>query len=440
MRSWELCSMMQTQTTSAHSFNLWFYINTFLTRFVHLFCQRRKQTLFTIMKFPSNVLSTVTALAAAAVPSTTFAMDTMCDTTYAVVANRGSGTVSFVGGSANFQVPVPTAGDAPSVPEPMYVSHSNDRVFVGDRANNAVAVMNPKDLSEEATVISNVCQGIFHQWANDEKLVVACDVDNTVVVIKLEDNSIKATIDLMDQGAMSISAMQKPHDIVVTPSGDAIFVSILATDGSATDAILKIDTSTGMVVNRVDLPNGTDPHLGLSAASPDMLYSPQQNLGIVAVYSQQDLTEVQTPLTVANAHGIGTSSAGMYLYATNIADGGTGGLVTLKASVGGSDASLVGSPVDTPVAVPHNVAVDEDGFVYVTHSGGAANQLTVYSTDPMTGLPGFEEQHTIGTNPFGLAIVKYECIEDPVPTTSPPTQKPAGSSKSAKRGKGGKRA
>ena len=353
------------------------------------------------MKFASKVLSTFAA-AAIATPSTISAMETMCNTPYAVTANRGSGDLSFVtsDGTSNFLLTLPTSDSATSTPEPMYVNYSMDKIYVGDRANNAVVVLNPKNLMDDATIISDVCQGIFHQWTNDEKLVVACDIDNTVAVIKLEDNSIEKIIDLMDQGALSINAMQKPHDIVITPSGDAIFVTILASDGSATDSILKIDTDTATVVTRIDLPSGTDPHLGLSATSPDLLYSPQQNLGIVAVYNQDDLTEAQSALVVPNAHGIGTASDGKFVYVTNIAAGGIGGLATIEAAMGMSNASLVGSALDTPEAVPHNVAVDNDGFVYVTHSGGAADQLSVYSTDAMSGVPTLEDQYMVGTNPF----------------------------------------
>jgi DNA-binding beta-propeller fold protein YncE len=396
------------------------------------------------MKLASKVLNTFAA-AAIATPSTISAMETTCNTPYAVTANRGSGNLSFVtsDGATNFLLPLPTSSGATNDPEPMYVNYSKNKIYVGDRANNAVVVLNPEDLMEEATIISDVCQGIFHQWTNEERLVVACDIDNTVAVINLMDNSIKETIDLMDQGALSINAMQRPHDIVITPSGDAIFVTILASDGSAMDSILKIDTDTSMVVTRIDLPSGTDPHLGLSATSPDLLYSPQQNLGIVAVYNQEDLTEAQTALVVPNAHGIGTATDGKFVYATNIAAGGIGGLATIEAAVGMIDASLVGSALDTPEAVPHNVAVDDDGFVYVTHSGMAADQLSVYSTDVMTGVPTLEDQYMVGTNPFGLAVVEYQCVDDPAENmpTNRPTRKPIGSksTKSTKRGKSSRR-
>lgn len=118
---------------------------------------------------------------------------------------------------------------------------------------------------------------------------------------------------------------------------------------------------------------------------------------------------------------------------TNIGGGGTDGLVTVQTGI---NATLVRSAIDTREAVPHNVAVDDAGFVYVTHSGGAADQLSVYSTDA-SGIPTYIDQFTVGTNPFGLAVVEYQCTEDPSATL--PTRHPTISSKTSKVGKGAKK-
>lgn len=97
------------------------------------------------MKFASKVLSTFAAAAIAA-PATITAMETMCNTPYAVTANRGSGDLSFVtsDGTSNFLLTLPTSDSATSTPEPMYVNYSMDKIYVGDRANNAVVVLDPK--------------------------------------------------------------------------------------------------------------------------------------------------------------------------------------------------------------------------------------------------------------------------------------------------------
>jgi DNA-binding beta-propeller fold protein YncE len=55
--------------------------------------------------------------------------------------------------------------------------------------------------------------------------VIARDIDLTVAVNNLDDNTADAIIDLTNQRVTSISVMQKPHDVLITHSGDAIFVS-----------------------------------------------------------------------------------------------------------------------------------------------------------------------------------------------------------------------
>lgn len=123
---------------------------------------------------------------------------------------------------------------------------------------------------------------------------------------------------------------------------------------------------------------------------------------------------------------------------TNIAAaGGIGGLETIEAAMSNSNTTIVSSALDTPEAVPHKVAVDNDGFVFVTNYGGSANQLFVYSRDTMTGIPPSEGQFEVGSNPFGLAIVEYDRVNDVPSTTSSPVITPG--SKSVKRGKDAKR-
>lgn len=345
-----------------------------------------------------------------AAPAAVSAANMTCDTSYAVTANRGSGDISFLtaDGMTNFGKLLPSSRS--NAPEPMYVSYSRNLIFIGDRASNSVLVFDPKDLTKDPVIISNVCAGIFHQWSNDDDLVIACDADKSVAIISFDSMTVKKRIDLTQQSEMSIDSTQKPHDVVITPGGKAIFVSILGDFDDSDDAILKIDVSKGIVVNKLDLPAGTDPHLALSPSAPNLLYSPQQNLGVVALYDQSDLTEVQDPLAIPHAHGVSTSSDGSYMYVTNIASGGIGALETIQAASSTRIASLVGPPVDAPTeGKPHNIAVTKEGHVFVTHSGSTANLVSVYSTDEMTGLPTLVGQHKVGTNPFGLAIVRYDC-------------------------------
>jgi DNA-binding beta-propeller fold protein YncE len=68
--------------------------------------------------------------------------------------------------------------------------------------------------------------------------------------------------------------------------------------------------------------------------------------------------------------------------------------------------TLVGDPVDTPYGVPHNIALTPNGKkLYVTHSGGTSDKVTIYRTNGKSPVPEYEGEVTVGLNPFGLAYV-----------------------------------
>ncbi len=98
------------------------------------------------------------------------------------------------------------------------------------------------------------------------------------------------------------------------------------------------------------------------------------------------------------------SKDGKLFYATNLPAGGLGALYTISTRTN----SVVGNPVDSPFPVPHNVAVSNDGTkVYVTHSGGSADKVTVYQQIGTAEKPRLRylAEITVGLNPFGLAYV-----------------------------------
>jgi hypothetical protein len=68
--------------------------------------------------------------------------------------------------------------------------------------------------------------------------------------------------------------------------------------------------------------------------------------------------------------------------------------------------SLIGDPVDTPYPVPHNIALTRNGRkLFVTHSGAAADKVTIYTVSRHSPEPVFAGEVTVGLNPFGLAFV-----------------------------------
>lgn len=314
-----------------------------------------------------------------------------------VVANRNSGSISVIDTNTDslvgtFDLP---AGD--NQPEPMYVvdGPAKNRVFVGDRANDRVVVFNAEDFSVETTVPTG--QGVFHMWADarNKQLWVNNDIDNTSTVINPNTLEVIATVptpaDLVAMGG-------KPHDVILDPNGTYAYVTVIGVEGE-NDYVVQFSTDTFQEVNRAAV--GKDPHVSLTKHN-DLLYVPCQNSDLVIVLNRETLAEVTT-IEAPGAHGAGMVRNGKTFYTTNLPGGGENGLFAIDTAAN----VVIGEPVDTPFAAPHNIALTPNGLkLYVTHSGGPSDKVTVYSASRNDPTPVFLTELTVGLNPFGLAYIR----------------------------------
>ena len=113
-----------------------------------------------------------------------------CDgvSSYAVVANRNDGSVSFIQEDGDYNVAVSNG-----VYEPLYVNTVNGFIYVSDRTGGAdrVLVFDPSDIENPATISLDIaqCDGVFHQATNGDYLAVVCvSTTNSVAVIELDDD------------------------------------------------------------------------------------------------------------------------------------------------------------------------------------------------------------------------------------------------------------
>ncbi len=302
-----------------------------------------------------------------------------------VIANRASGTISVIDNdeqSVIMTVAMPNNG------QPMYVVHnsSNNTVLVGDY-NGKIVSFDGESLELIGSVDAG--QGVFHMWLspNSQQLWVNNELDKTISVIDPNGLVEIATIQLPDD---LLAAGYKPHDVIIAPDNAAAFVTLLGP--LAEDYVLKYSTSTFLETARVAV--GIDPHVSLTAAN-DLLYVASQGSSELAILNRSDLSQVDV-LSIPNAHGLGINNSGTYLYVGNISEGGVNATYTVDLTTN----TLVGSPVDAPFAAPHNYAVsDDDGLLYITHSGATNNQVSVYSLDP---TPTLVTTIMVENNPFGL--------------------------------------
>jgi len=308
-----------------------------------------------------------------------------------IVANRGSGSISVINtisDEVEQTVDLP-AGD--NSPEPMYVLSKpfTQKVFVGDRGNDRIVVFN-QDFSVEGTV--EVGKGVFHMWSDlyGKQLWVVNDIDKTISVINTHTLATMATIPIPDD---LVAKNGKPHDVIVSPKGYLAYVTILGVDGDS-DFVVQYSTESFEEINRIAV--GKDPHLSIKYGS-EFLYVPCQNSNAVYVLNRFSL-ELIDIIDTPGAHGAGMPVFGHIFYATNLPNGGTGGLVAIDMKTN----TVIGT-TDTPFPVPHNIATNINGRkLYITHSGGSSNKVTVYEIIRGSNVPVFVKEIIVGTNPFGL--------------------------------------
>jgi YVTN family beta-propeller protein len=314
-----------------------------------------------------------------------------------VVANRASGTISVIDArSAELSgtYALPQAGGEPQ-PEPMYVNFlaAHQRVFVGDRANARVAVFDARTFEVLGTVPAG--QGVFHQWVNPngEQLWVNNDIDNTATVIDARTLEVIATVDVP---ADLVAMGGKPHDVTLDPRERWGYITVLGIAGP-NDYVVQYDATTYTEVDRH--PVGKDPHLKIGVGTD--LYVASQNSNQLLALDPATLAEV-ADLAIPGAHGVGLGVADRFFYTTNLPGGGTDALYTVLTATN----ALVGDPVDTPYPVPHNLAIDPSGRrLFVTHSGGTADKVTVFDLVGPLHTPQYAGEVTVGLNPFGIDYV-----------------------------------
>jgi YVTN family beta-propeller protein len=314
-----------------------------------------------------------------------------------VVANRGSGTISVIDAATNDLLGTYSLPPGDATPEPMYVVYTprNHRVFVGDRANDRVVVFDARHFAVKATVAAG--DGVFHMWADPQggQLWVNNDIDNTTSAIDPASLMVLATVptpaDLVALGG-------HPHDVILDPTGNFAYITVLGLPGDD-DYVVKFSTATFEEVDRAAV--GKDPHLSLTARN-NLLYVPCQSSNVVVVLNRETMEHV-TEIVVPGAHGAGMARNGKVFYTTNLTGGGPDGLFAIDTR---TNMLISDDGVDTPYAVPHNIALAARGNkLFLTHSGPDSDKVTVYRIRTRNPLPVFAGEVTVGLNPFGIAYV-----------------------------------
>lgn len=297
------------------------------------------------------------------------------------VANRGAGTISLMDAKTN------NVNSTIAIPgsEPMYVVYvpSKDKLYVGDRAGKKIHIVNPKTKAIETAI--SVGNGVFHMWADGlgNQLWVNNDIDNTISVINLNNNTVVQTINVG----------MKPHDVFVTQNGSTAYVSVFNSDPAMPDKIFSYSTSNYAKTGEANV--GKDPHL-FHLPTSNKLFVPCQS-GQLYTLNGSNLSLISNN-AFEGAHGVFASPDQSTIFVTNISG-------QKLYSINSSNSSINGTAVNAALATPHNIVINEAGNkMFVTHSGPTANNVSVYK---ITGTNITSEANVVtGNNPFGIAYYK----------------------------------
>ena len=164
-----------------------------------------------------------------------------------------------------------------------------------------------------------------------------------------------------------------------------------------TDVVVKYNLRRFTEVARADV--GKDAHVTLSP-NRKTLYVAAQNSDEIRVLRRRNLREIST-ISIPGAHGIDITRNGRVVYATNIVDGGINALYTINTRT----KTLIGEPVDTPYATPHNIVLTRpNNKLYVTHSGPSSDKVSVFTVSKRNPEPVYLTDVTTGLKAIHLVL------------------------------------
>ncbi|QKX03648.1 hypothetical protein HN014_01535 [Aquimarina sp. TRL1] len=303
---------------------------------------------------------------------------------YFLVANRGSATVSvFNAKNTEFikDITLPDPGA-----QPTYLAHSRrkSRIYVGDFINKKVVYYDSATFELEGEI--DIEEGAFHMWLNDRvgQLWVNNIVSRTTSVIDLNTNTVIETLSLPVNEIPELTENAVQHDVTISPSGVAAYVTIL--DGADKSYVVMYSTRTMKYLKHEEV--GGDAHL---LPVGYKLYVPAQNENKLTVFSRFNLSKLgEVPFE--STHGVANSRRFIF----------TTGIGVNKIGVLDRYTNKVVSEITTTYDIPHNLAVNRRGTIlFLSHSGGTATKVVFYRIKRNGQLEEISA-HDSGTNPFGV--------------------------------------
>ena len=306
---------------------------------------------------------------------------------YALVANKGAGTVSVIDTTTDQVIATVPVGSAPTS---VATTYNGTFAFVANQGSNTVTVVNTYDNTFYKTIdVGAQPTGIVQ--ATTATQTSPGNWTRAVYVTNSGSNTVSVIETLTDTVAGTIPVGGNPTGVAVSPDGTRVYVA-----NKASNTVSVIDAEGKVVVATV--PVGTNP-VGVAVNSTGTrLYVTNLN-GTVSVVN----TTTPTPTVVATVavgpqpYGVALSSDGA-VYVANSDD-------TITVIDGATNTVVRTLAVDTaPEIGTHYLAVDPYGRVYITDAAdGMVRSVSTRPSEPST-ISATSTVITVGANPTAVAV------------------------------------
>lgn len=307
-----------------------------------------------------------------------------------VVANKDSGTLSILDandGDLMETVDIPYDPQTMSRPEPNDVETVNGIIYVSDTANDRLVAFDGVSYDVVAIIQVGDAPSELTSDARGSQLWVANTADNTVMIVDLAFNVVLRVIEAFDPAGTVDFGNNVVNDVLLSPSGDAGFVTYAGGGGLIVrfGADGQIQTSNAGIGDNARV---------ASSFRFNCLYVPSTAGDVLDILFNLDLN-IDQSLNINDPFDAVSSVDGQFIYITSTANN-----AIYTFDVGSNE--LLASVVTTTLAGPTKMTHTGDRL-FVAH--GALNRVSVFAVSNGNPIPiEIANIDGVGLNPFGISF------------------------------------
>jgi DNA-binding beta-propeller fold protein YncE len=300
-----------------------------------------------------------------------------------VVANQGDASISILDatdGELLETITLPYNTNSQNKPVPVDIVAVNGVIYVGDKANDRVIAIDAINYNVIRSIGAGSGVGEMAVDSRGTQLWVNNVIDNTTTVIDLAYLVPIRTVEASSEAGDGVV-----NDVILSPSGDAAFVTYTGDGGS----IVKYDTRDG---SQLQVTRNIGNLAKVSSSYRfNCLYVPSESTDTVRVLFSGDLFE-EIAFNVTDPYDAEVSRDGKYVYISSTAQNSI-------SIVDIANNKLLPIVVKTETMGPQKMATTSNRL-FVQHKD--SDYVSIYSVTTSDPMPVYLGKQLVGLDPFGM--------------------------------------